>query len=82
MRILYFVLLAFLFSEANGQRRRVSLDENWHFHFGHSNDPTKDFNYSISNIFSKTGAAVNTAIDPRFDDSKWRKLDLPHDWAV
>ncbi len=82
MKILFAFLLAFVVMEGGSQRRRISMDDNWSFHFGHAGDPKKDFNYSISNIFSKTGAAVNTAIDPRFDDSKWRKLDLPHDWAV
>ena len=49
---------------------------------GNASDPTKDFNYSINVIFKKTGEAVGTAIDPKFKDSAWRKLDLPHDWAV
>jgi beta-galactosidase len=58
------------------------MNEGWKFHFGHAADPAKDFNYSIATIFSKTGGAARTAIDARFDDSKWRTLDLPHDWAV
>ncbi len=64
------------------QRQRINFDSDWKFHFGHAANAEKDFNYSIANIFSKSGAAVKTAIDPKFDDSKWRKLDLPHDWAV
>lgn len=64
------------------QRQQLNFDKGWKFHFGHAASPEKDFNYSIVNIFSKSGAAVNTAIDPKFNDSKWRTLDIPHDWAV
>lgn len=63
-------------------REHINLDADWKFHFGHAADATKDFNYSIANIFSKSGAATTTCIDPKFNDSGWRKLDLPHDWAV
>ncbi|WP_114790757.1 beta-galactosidase GalA [Niabella yanshanensis] len=82
---LYFLLLLMcgsLSAQTGSLRKRISLDEDWRFHFGHAADPVRDFNYSIANIFSKSGAAAKTAIDPRFDDSAWRKLDVPHDWAV
>jgi beta-galactosidase len=69
-------------AQVGSLRRRINLDEDWRFHLGHAADPTKDFKYSISTIFSKSGGAAGTAIDPRFNDSGWRKLDLPHDWAV
>ena len=70
----------FLLSSA--QRRQINFDQNWRFQFGHAANAEKDFNYSISTIFSKSGAAVKTAIEPKYDDSKWRQLNLPHDWAV
>lgn len=91
MRKNYLILLAIicslslLYSPAWSQessRKKINFDEGWTFHFGNANDPAKDFNYSIANIFSKTGRAGGTAIDPKFDDGDWRKLDLPHDWAV
>ena len=63
-------------------RKKINIDDNWKFHFGNASDPSKDFNYSIRTIFSKSGGAVETSIDPRFKDSGWRNLDLPHDWAV
>src|SRR5437762_3696211 len=83
-----FILISFFIlgiSFCQGQtspRKKMNIDDDWKFHFGHSADPTKDFNYSLVTIFSKTGAARGTAIDPRFNDSGWRNLDLPHDWAV
>ncbi|GHN01986.1 hypothetical protein WSM22_34750 [Cytophagales bacterium WSM2-2] len=58
------------------------MDEKWKFHFGHAANPEKDFNYSINTIYSKSGGAYKTAIDPRFNDSTWRTLNVPHDWAV
>src|SRR5258706_3725658 len=64
------------------QNRHINFDEDWRFHFGNASDPLKDFNYSIVNIFSKTGKAEGTAIDIKFIDTAWRTLDLPHDWAV
>ena len=74
-----FILLPVLIS---AQRQKINFEKDWKFHFGHAANAEKDFNYTIANIFSKSGAAGSTAIHPRFDDSKWRKLDLPHDWAV
>jgi len=86
MRKVYSVFGAVLFfclmrSDTNAQQK-VNFDEDWKFHFGHAANAEKDFNYSIANIFAKSDAARSTAIDPKFNDSSWRSLDLPHDWAV
>ena len=83
--IFYFfaVILSLLTIAASAQqRKRINIDADWKFAFGNSNDPLKDFNYGIAAIFAKTGAAQHTAIDPKFNDDKWRQLSLPHDWAV
>lgn len=88
---MYKISLLYLFflcagSSSSGQsaspRKKISLDDNWKFHFGHAANPEKDFNYSIATIFSKSGGAARTAIDARFKDSAWRTLNVPHDWAV
>lgn len=63
-------------------RKSSNIDHNWSFSFGHAANPVKDFNYTIANLFSKTGKAEKTAIDVKFDDKAWRKVNLPHDWAV
>ena len=84
-RICFFTFLLFTFSFCNGQttaRKQINMDEGWKFHFGNAADPAKDFNYSVATIFSKSGGAARTAIDSRFNDSTWRIVDLPHDWAV
>lgn len=79
---IYIVVLICLAVNTAAQRQKLNFDMDWKFQLGHATNPEKDFNYSIVNIYSKSGAAVNTAIDPAFNDSKWRTLDLPHDWAV
>lgn len=63
-------------------RQKVNFDDGWKFHFGHTSNPDKDFNYGTTTIFSKSGAAAHTAIDTRFKDSTWANVTLPHDWAV
>lgn len=81
----FFTFILIFFINANAQNvtdRHINFDADWKFHFGNANDPAKDFNYSIANIFSKTGNAGKTAINNRFNDSSWRSLNLPHDWVV
>ncbi len=63
-------------------KRHLNFDEDWKFHPGSASDPLKDFNYSIVNIFSKTGKAEGTAIANKFNDTDWRTLNVPHDWVV
>ena len=62
--------------------RIVLFDKEWKFHLGHASDPSMDFNYRIASIYSKTGKAENSAIDPKFEDKDWESINLPHDWAV
>ncbi len=76
------LLLSIVSGSVSAQRSQINIDNNWKFAFGHAANPDKDFNYSIKTIFSKSGGAAGTAIDARFNDSSWRKLNLPHDWAV
>ncbi|WP_395064195.1 beta-galactosidase GalA [Flavobacterium sp.] len=78
LAISFFILNGF---NANAQKK-INLNEDWKFHFGHAANPDKDFNYSTATIFSKSGAAVNTAIDSKFIDTTWTSVNLPHDWAV
>ncbi|MBS4044177.1 MAG: glycosyl hydrolase 53 family protein [Chitinophagaceae bacterium] len=75
--------LFFLYSLcSNAQHQQINFDDDWKFAFGHASNPEKDFNYSIKTIFSKSGNSIETAADIKFQDSKWRTLNLPHDWAV
>jgi beta-galactosidase len=65
-------------------RARLLLDFGWRFHFGHADDPTKDFGFGGMRRelqFAKSNLYL-PVLDPEFDDSTWRSVDLPHDWAV
>lgn len=62
-------------------RERLLFDFGWRFHLGHANDPAKDFGFGSGSAFSKSGRFCAPA-RLNFNDSEWRQLDLPHDWAV
>ncbi len=62
-------------------RERLLFDFNWRFMLGHGSDPARDLGFGKGQgDFAKTGDF--TFARPKFDDSTWRKLNLPHDWAV
>jgi beta-galactosidase len=62
-------------------RERLSLDRNWRFARGHGADPSKDFDFVRDRSLVKAGEARGAA-SPSFDDSVWRVIDVPHDWAI
>src|SRR5215469_957780 len=68
-------------SPAGAPRQRLLFDFGWKFFQGHASDPRRDLGFGMGQgDFAKSGDfAFATA---KFDDSKWRALDLPHDWAV
>jgi beta-galactosidase len=62
-------------------REKLLFDFDWKFLFGHATDPAKDLGFGNGqDDFSKTGEFAFAKVP--FDDSKWRTLNLPHDWAV
>jgi beta-galactosidase len=64
-------------------QERLLMDANWKFALGSADDPEKDFNYgelSRGRTFAKSGHIQQATA--MFDDSSWRTVDLPHDWAV
>ncbi len=66
---------------AVGPREKLLFDFDWKFQFGNSNDPAKDLGFGIDQgDFAKTGDFKFAKVG--YDDSKWRALNLPHDWAV
>lgn len=61
-------------------RERLSLDEGWRFLQGDVPLPAiKGHGASYAN--AQTGEAHGPA-NADFDDSEWRRVKLPHDWAV
>jgi beta-galactosidase len=62
-------------------RDQLLFDFGWKFQFGHGTDPARDLGFGNSQgDFAKTGEFDFSKA--KFDDSKWRTLNLPHDWAV
>jgi len=62
-------------------REQLLFDFGWKFQFGHGSDPARDLGFGNSQgDFAKTGDFEFSKA--KFDDSKWRALNLPHDWAV
>lgn len=54
----------------------------WRFHLGHAANVEQDFGFGRDQrTFAKAGAAVDAAM-PKFDDSGWAEVQVPHDWAV
>jgi beta-galactosidase len=62
-------------------REHLLFDFGWKFQFGHGTDPARDLGFGVGQgDFAKTGEFGFAKSG--FDDSKWRALNLPHDWAV
>ncbi len=62
-------------------REQLLFDFGWKFFQGHGSDPARDLGFGKGQgDFAKTGE-FEVATE-KFEDSKWRSLNLPHDWAV
>jgi len=83
-RALFALMFLCPFQMAYSQsREKISINKDWKFSFGNSSLIEKNFMVGTRyfNYLTKTGYGDGpTAQD--FDDRAWRKLDLPHDWAV
>jgi beta-galactosidase len=69
---------------SSSPRERLLLDFGWRFQLGHADDPQSDFGYGVrrrESAFAKSGNFLPVC-GLRFDDSAWKGVDLPHDWAV
>ncbi|RZL33713.1 MAG: glycoside hydrolase family 2 protein [Rubrivivax sp.] len=79
-RVLMMVLLAVSSLAQAAPRERLSLDSGWLFHQGEVPGMAIRGHGDSYNAV-KAGNALGAA-GTNFDDSGWRRLDLPHDWAV
>jgi beta-galactosidase len=62
-------------------REQLLFDFGWKFQFGNADDPARDLGFGTNQeVFDKTGDFKFAWVG--YDDSKWRTLNLPHDWAV
>ena len=65
-------------------RQRALLDFDWKFSLGNASDSALDFGFGRprrERTFAKA-RFVAAVCESGFDNSSWRSLDLPHDWAV
>ncbi|KAF2518051.1 beta-galactosidase GalA [Flavobacterium foetidum] len=71
------------FAQNKSDRELILIDKDWSFSFGHLYDTKKDLGHATGyfSYLTKTGFGDGPAAKD-FDDRAWRKLDLPHDWAV
>lgn len=81
--ILISVFSSLAFAQSKSDRELTLIDKDWRFSLGHLYDTEKDFGHATGyfSYLTKTGFGDGPAAKD-FDDRAWRKLDLPHDWAV
>lgn len=75
------ILLLFAITNVMAQEK-ISLDEDWKFHFGHAANAEKDFDYSKTALLHKSNVYATTIVHPKFVDSTWQNINVPHDWLV
>lgn len=83
--ILIMACLVFnILTQAQGIREKINFDDNWYFAFGNPFDKSKDFNTGTNyfTYLSKARYGGDGAAAVNFDHRAWRKLNVPHDWAV
>jgi beta-galactosidase len=62
-------------------REHLLFDFDWKFFQGNAADPARDLDFGKNQSdFAKSGEFKFATT--KFDDSNWRALNLPHDWAV
>jgi beta-galactosidase len=68
-------------ASALAPREQFLFDFDWKFQFGHGSDPRRDLGFGDDQgDFAKEGEFNFAKVG--HEDEKWRKLNLPHDWAV
>ncbi|MBN1611637.1 MAG: beta galactosidase jelly roll domain-containing protein, partial [Polyangiaceae bacterium] len=78
-RVLLGLSLAFALSAkpaaaaAPNPRQRLLADSGWRFHLGNE--------WGVGHSLAKAGTGMGPAT-LEFSDASWRRVDLPHDWAV
>lgn len=73
--IVFISLNNFCNAQTIAQRKHLNIDTYWKFQLGNAADPSKDFNYSVTNIFSKTGKGEGTAIANKFNDFRMADIE-------
>jgi len=82
MKKIYYFSLLFLSLNTIFAQKKISLDEDWRFHFGNATDVSKDFDYGKTALLHKSNVYATTIVNPKFVDTTWKKINVPHDWVV
>jgi beta-galactosidase len=67
---------------ADSPRQRTRIDDGWRFALGHAWDATQDFGHGTRPFFFGKAGFGDGPAAADFEDRPWRRVDLPHDWAV
>ena len=67
---------------ADSARQTTRIDDGWRFALGHANDPAQDFDHGMRPFFFAKAGYGDGPAAADFEDRPWRRVDLPHDWAV
>ncbi|MGB2868548.1 MAG: beta-galactosidase GalA [Bacteroidota bacterium] len=62
-------------------REKLLMDFAWRFQLGDAASVEGDFGYGKGALFAKAGQPTGP-LEPSFNDSLWRPVDLPHDWVA
>lgn len=77
--------MAMLAVHALGRESQL-INNDWRFARGHAGDMAKDFTHGTEyfSYLTKTGGfgTDHSPISPKFSDSTWVQVTLPHDWVV
>jgi len=85
--VLLLISTGYAYSQSKNEklspREHLLMDFDWRFAFGHPFDTKKDFDNGTGYFSYLTKASYGDgAAAANFDDRSWRKLNVPHDWAV
>jgi beta-galactosidase len=63
--------------------RNMDFNDNWQFYLA-TRTPTLSISNDVTQGLQDPAGGPTTAqiIDPSFDDSSWRTLNVPHDWSI
>ncbi|TCN59527.1 glycoside hydrolase family 2 protein [Flavobacterium circumlabens] len=61
-------------------REKLSLDKGWRFHLG--DIPFPEVKGHLESYFNAKAGKAGGAAATDYDDTNWRILNLPHDWAI
>lgn len=61
-------------------RQTLRCDRGWRFHSGDIDPPLS--NTHLAGYMANKAGYARGAARPGYDDSDWRVVDLPHDWAI